>query len=263
MSRKFTFIGRFLAVCSVLFVLSSCRVDTTINLTVNRDGSGTVVVTITADNDIVKQAPGLADDLNFADVKTAGWKVDGPAATEDGGLKVVLTHDFKNELQASALLMQLNGNRGPFRDVTVRREGKPRDSTWSLSGRLEVTGGLQAFADDDLLKSLGATPYEDTVKNAGLDLGKALSITFTAKMPGSLKSTTGLEQGDVITWRVATDGTPVDLATTTENVDVVGTLGNLVSKVGLVLLVLWLALMGVLAVLVYNKQQRRRPRQSA
>ena len=144
----------------------------------------------------------------------------------------------------------------------MTREGKPRDSTWKLSGRLEVTGGLQAFADDDLLKTLGATPYEDTVKNAGLDLGKALSITFTAAMPGSVKSTTGLPQGDVLTWRVATDGTPVDLATTTENVDVAGTLGNLVSKVGLVLLVLWLALMSVLGFLVYNKQQKRRPRQS-
>jgi uncharacterized iron-regulated membrane protein len=81
-------------------------------------------------------------------------------------------------------------------------------------------------------------------------------------MPGNVKSTTGLTQGDVLTWRVATDGTPVDLATTTENVDVVGTLGNLVSKIGLVLLVLWLALMGVLGFLVYNKQQKRRPRQS-
>ena len=198
-------------------LLSSCRVDSTVSITVDRDGSGTLDVLVVADNDIVEQVPKLASDLNFGDLVNNGWKLTGPEKTEDGGLRVLLSHPFENETQASALLTQLNGNRGPFRDVRLTREGKSRDSVWKRTGRLEVTGGLQAFADDQLLQIVGATPYEQTVEVAGLDLGKAISLQVNAKLPGKIESTTGVEQDGVLTWRVATDGTPVDLATTTND----------------------------------------------
>ena len=241
--------------CVVL--LSSCRVDSTVSITVDRDGSGSLDVLVIADKDIVEQVPNLATDLNFGDLVNNGWKLIGPEKTEDGGLRVVLTHPFENETQASALLTQLNGNRGPFRDVRLTREGKSRDSVWKLTGRLEVTGGLQAFADDQLLQIVGLTPYEQTVEEAGLDLGKAISLQVNAKLPGKIESTTGVEQDGVLTWRVATDGTPVDLATTTNEVDVAGTIGGILSFVARALLVLWLGFIGWVGFLVWRKQSRR------
>lgn len=238
-------------------LLSSCRVDSTVSITVDRDGSGTLDVLVVADNDIVEQVPKLASDLNFGDLVNNGWKLIGPEKTEDGGLRVLLSHPFENETQASALLTQLNGNRGPFRDVRLTREGKSRDSVWKLTGRLEVTGGLQAFADDQLLQIVGATPYEQTVEEAGLDLGKAISLQVNAKLPGKIESTTGVEQDGVLTWRVATDGTPVDLATTTNEVDVAGTIGGILSFVARALLVLWLGFIGWIGFMVWRKQSRR------
>lgn len=238
-------------------LLSSCRVDSTVSITVDRDGSGTLDVLVVADNDIVEQVPKLASDLNFGDLVNNGWKLTGPEKTEDGGLRVLLSHPFENETQASALLTQLNGNRGPFRDVRLTREGKSRDSVWKLTGRLEVTGGLQAFADDQLLQIVGATPYEQTVEEAGLDLGKAISLQVNAKLPGKIESTTGVEQDGVLTWRVATDGTPVDLATTTNEVDVAGTIGGILSFVARALLVLWLGFIGWIGFMVWRKQSRR------
>lgn len=241
--------------CVVL--LSSCRVDSTVSITVDRDGSGSLDVLVVADKDIVEQVPKLATDLNFGDLVNNGWKLTGPEKTDDGGLRVLLTHPFENETQASALLTQLNGNRGPFRDVRLTREGKSRDSVWKLTGRLEVTGGLQAFADDQLLQIVGATPYEQTVEEAGLDLGKAISLQVNAKLPGKIESTTGVEQDGVLTWRVATDGTPVDLATTTNEVDVAGTIGGILSFVARALLVLWLGFIGWIGFMVWRKQSRR------
>ena len=161
------------------------------------------------------------------------------------------------------MLAQLNGNRGPFREVILRRGGKARDSSWNLSGRLEVTGGLQAFADDQLIAALGATPYESTVKSQNLDLGKALTIEFVASLPGELKSSTAIPANGKLSWRVATDGTPVDLATSTENVDVVGTLGGIASKIGLVLLIAWLGLMAVLGALLYKRQYDRQRKRTS
>ena len=245
------------AVVACVLVLSSCRVDSTISLTVERDGSGTLDLLVVADDNIVKQVPRLSTDLDFSDMVAAGWKVTGPESTEGGGLRILLTHAFENETQATALLTQINGNRGPFRDVRITREGKSRDSVWKLSGRLEVTGGLQAFADDQLLQVVGATPYEDTVKEAGLDLGKAISLQVNARLPGKIQSTTGLNQDGLLTWRVATDGTPVDLSTTTNEVDVAGTLGGILSFVARALLVLWLGLMGWVGFRVWRRQSRR------
>ena len=238
-------------------ILAACRVDTTVSLKVERNGSGTIDVVVTADKDIVQQVPKLSTDLNFGDMTKVGWKVVGPTSTKDGGLQVSLSHNFVNEVEATTLLAQLNGNRGPFREVKVVREGKSRDSVWKLTGRLEVTGGLQAFADDQLLQVVGATPYEQTVKDAGLDLGKAVGLTFDATLPGDIKSTTGVEQNGVLTWRVATDGTPVDLATTTNEVDVAGTIGGILSFVARALLFLWLAFIGWIGFLVWRKQSRR------
>lgn len=246
-----------LAAIACAVVLSSCRVDSVVSIVVERDGSGSLELLLTADNDIVNQAPRLSTDLDFADMVAAGWTVTGPESTDDGGLRVLLSHAFDNETQASALLTQINGNRGPFRDVRITREGKSRDSVWKLTGRLEVTGGLQAFADDQLLQVVGATPYEETVKEAGLDLGKALSLQVNVTLPGKVQSTTGFPQDGVLTWRVATDGTPVDLSTTTNEVDVAGTLGGILSFVARALLVVWLAVIGWVGLRVWRRQSRR------
>lgn len=250
-------VAALLAGLACVTLLAACRVDTTVSLKVERNGSGTIDVVVTADKDIVQQVPKLSTDLNFGDMTKVGWKVVGPTSTKDGGLQVSLSHNFVNEVEATTLLAQLNGNRGPFREVKVVREGKSRDSVWKLTGRLEVTGGLQAFADDQLMQVVGATPYEQTVKDAGLDLGKAVGLTFDASLPGDIKSTTGVEQNGVLTWRVATDGTPVDLATTTNEVDVAGTIGGILSFVARALLFLWLAFIGWIGFLVWRKQSRR------
>ena len=230
---------------------------------VNPNGSGTVTVTIDVDKEIIQRSPDVADDLDFSDLKKNGWKLTEPVDTESGGKQLVLARDFANESEATAVLAQLNGNRGPFREVILRRGGKARDSSWNLSGRLEVTGGLQAFADDQLIAALGATPYESTVKSQNLDLGKALTIEFVASLPGELKSSTAIPENGKLTWRVATDGTPVDLATSTENVDVAGTLGGIVSKIGLFLLIAWLGLMAVLGALLYKRQYDRQRKRTS
>jgi hypothetical protein len=254
---------RIAALVCVALLLSACRIDTTVSMRVERDGSGEVTVLIVANKDIVEQAPQLSEDLNFADLVNVGWEVEGPTPTADGGLQVILSHPFENESQATAVLMQLNGERGPFRDVALTRSGEARDSLWTLSGRLEVTGGLQAFADDQLVEIVGGAPYQATVDKAGLDLGKVIGLTFRASLPGDVKTTTGFVEGTELTWRVATDGTPVDLATTTENVDVVGTIGGVIGFVGRALSVIWVLFIAAVAFLVYRRQNARRTAREA
>ena len=77
-----------------------------------------------------------------------------------------------------------------------------------MAGRLEVDGGLSAFADDATLNLLGAAPYAADVQAAGLDLGDA--VVVSRLLVGSeetrswdvglndLNASLSLDNGDVI-----------------------------------------------------------------
>lgn len=253
-------VARTIAAAAACLLLASCRVDTVTSLSVKANGSGTVSVTVTADADVYEAAPTLKTDVRNDDLTAAGWKMKGPEETKEGGLTVTFTHGFDTPAEATTLLGQVNGTRGPLKGLVLQRSGKNSNSTFTLTGRLEVNGGLQAFADDAALKLLGGAPYANQVKNSGLDLGKAVGIDFTAEMPGTVVSTTGTATGSVITWRVPTDGTPTDIATTTNNVDIASNVARFFKWIVAFLLVVWVLGTVALLGLIVSRRGRRTPR---
>ena len=255
--RTFARIGAALAACTAL---ASCRVESNVALRVNANGSGSVSVTVTADKDIVDKVPGLAGDVRVDDLKRAGWKVQGPSPTKSGGLAVTLVHPFRTPAGATAVLAQVNGARGPLHDLVLTRTGKDVDSTWKLTGRLEVTGGLSAFADDAAIRLLGGAPYAAEVQAKGLDLGDAVGIDFALSVPGQVQTSTGTESNGTITWSVPMDGTATDIATTVRNTDVAASVSRVGRHVLLALLVLWIVAVGVLALMVARARGRRENR---
>ena len=257
MTRKI--ITRIAASIAAVVVLSSCRVDSNITLAVKPNGTGTISVVITADKGIVAKAPGLKADIRTEDLVAAGWKVEGPSDTKDGGLTITLTHDFMGPAEATTLLGQINGTRGPLHEMVITRSGKDTDSTYTLAGRLEVNGGLSAFADDATLNLLGSAPYAADVQAAGLDLGDAVRVTFNAKLPGKVNSTTGQSTDGVISWRVPMDGTPTSLATSVTNVDIASSISRVAKVLVLGLLYLWLIASAILIFLVLRARNRRLP----
>ena len=129
-------IGLLLAVV----LLGACRVDNVVTLTVKPNGSGNVALVTTVDAEIVANNPGIESDLSFEDAKAAGWKVSEVATTETGGLQVRVSHHFDNPQEATTLLNQLSGEYGPFKNMSLSRDGKDTDSTFTLNGKLEVNG---------------------------------------------------------------------------------------------------------------------------
>lgn len=240
-------------------VLSSCRVDANISMKVKPNGSGTVTVIVTADKDIVSKVPGLEADIRTDDLKASGWVVDKPTKTKEGGLSVTLHHSFLTPQQATAILAQINGPRGPLHDVSVARSGRDTDSTWTLKGRLEVNGGLEAFVDDATLQLLDGAPYAAEVSAANMDLGDAVGIDFAVALPGKVDATTGLADAEMITWRVPMDGTPTDIATTSKNVDIASSVSRVSRVLLLALLALWVVGTLILLMLVLNARNRRQP----
>ena len=164
---------RLLALVAFAVVVAGCRVDVGVELVIGADGTGELSVTATADAEVVERAPGLAEDLRLDDATAAGWSVDGPTATDDGGLSVTLRHPVTSAAEATNLLASLGP---PFTDVRVERTTVGDETTVTLSGQLNLANGFASFADSELLAAAGGEPFADELDGlspAEYDVGRA------------------------------------------------------------------------------------------
>lgn len=185
-------------------VLSACRVDAEVEIAVDRTGAGTISVTVSADAEVLAAQPDLITDFRGADLEAAGWTLDGPTATAEGGARVVIRHPFDSIAEANALLAQLSGTNGPFQRVELAQDRSPTRVATSLSGTILVAG-TGAFVDTELLTALSSAPYDDVLRQRGLTLDQALGVRFVATVPGEVVETDGTADapsGDEATSRV-------------------------------------------------------------
>ena len=251
---------RVLVAVATCALLTSCRVDSVVTLDVDPNGSGTLAIVTTADAEVVAKHPNLASELSFEDAKAAGWLVSDVATTPEGAMQVRVAHNFVNPEEATALLGQLSSEFGPFKGLTLTRTGKDTDSTWNLVGQLQVNDGLKAFADPQLLTTIGAIPFQSTLTNSGLDIGQAVGVTFKLKLPGKVESTTGISKFGTLQWNAAFDGSTQDLATTTQNTAVAATIARIFSPVLRWMLILWIVGMACFSAFVAFWRYRRHRR---
>ena len=250
---------RLLAVAACAVVLAGCRVDIDVLLEIGADGTGTLVVTATADAEVVQQAPGLAADLRFGDARAAGWRVEGPTATEDGGLTVILRHRVTSAEEATNLLASLGP---PFQDVRLERTAVEDETTWTLSGQLVLADGFASFADSDLTAAVGGPPFSERLSSVSPD--DSMTIDFAADLPGEVEETTGDERDGRIEWTAPLDGSSTDLASRTVQRPSSGSSwARPLSILALLLLVAWVVVAAWVLVHVTNARRRRRPRHTA
>lgn len=276
---------RVLTLLAAALALTACKVDTTVDVQVKADGSGVITLTAVADADVVAQAPGLADDLRFDDAVAAGWVLTPPAATETGGLQVVLTHEFATVEEATALLASINGPDGPLHDVAITRTVTDDEVTTMLAGTIRVANGVDAFADPDVLSAIGGSPYADDIAATQLRPADVVTFTFTADLPGSATkspastvastgtdatadtaSSSGGGAGRELSWTVPIDGTTADLATTSmlQQGGSPSGVWSVVATVALVALVAWCVLaVGFIAFVARARRQRAHRRAPA
>jgi hypothetical protein len=237
-------------------VATGCRLDVNVHVAMERDGSGTVTVTAVADAELVAQAPGLAADLRLDDLAAAGWAVEAPAPTPDGGLQVVLTHPFASPAEATALLATLNGSGGPFQGVTLTREVDGKQVDYAATGNLQLNGGVDAFTDEQV-RALGAgTPFAATLNERGVALADALGITLQVQLPVEASTTNGTRDGDAVRWDVPLDGTAARVEAAASS-DPSSAAKRLLALLALGVFLAWIALAA--AFVVYVARHRRRP----
>lgn len=252
-----------LAACVLL--LTACRLDVTVDVQMEADGTGTVSVEAVADAELVEQMPDLVDDLKLDDAIANGWTVEGPTPLEGGGMSITLVHAFHS---AEELASVLNSIGPPLTNMQAARTLDPDDpdgpTTNAVDGALVLPSGFESFADAALVEAVGGQPFGEQIAASGLTPAEAMSFTFRVSLPGELVSSeTGTEVGDgVIEWTAPLDGSSVPLMTQTVQrpAGSGSSWAEPVSNVALVLLVIWLvvAVAFIVFVTVARRSKRRR-----
>jgi hypothetical protein len=206
-----------LAVCTVAFT-GACRVDVSVGLDADPDGGGQVRVNARLDEAAVAQLGGArpGDRLRLADLRKAGWEVEGPTKQDDGGLEVTASHPFDDADEARALLDDV----GPLRGFVVEQHRSFFRTTTRVAGAVDLAKGLGTFADPDLAHALGATPdaplgvrVDALEQRFGAPIDRLLGLQLAVRLPGKLDAdatNAPTTAGDTAVWAPAL-GSRVDV----------------------------------------------------
>ena len=258
---------RLVALVACALALAACEVDLDVDMEVQPDGTGLLTLSATADAEVVAAVPTLADELVLDDAVAAGWEVDGPTATDDGGLAVTMSHDFVSGREATNLLNSIGP---PFAQMVMARTTVNEDTTTRVEGLLGLPDGFTSFADDDLVASVGAMPFAEEIAAAGASPESSMSAVFRLQLPGEIvEETTNATSvdGNTLEWVVPMDGQILTMRA--ESVQSPGDdrwWARPLSIVALVALIAWVTFMvafiGYVAIARWRRARRykRRPR---
>jgi hypothetical protein len=245
-----------------LVALSACRLDVTVDVVMEPDGTGDVIVTAVADAELVAQVPDLVDDLRLDDAIANGWVVDGPTEAADGSLSITLTHDFTSHVELANVLNSIGP---PFTQMAAARTTENEQTTNAVNGELQLVGGFGAFADADLVAAVGGQPFAEEFAATGATPEDSMSFTFRVALPGELVSAeNGTEVDDgVIEFVAPLDGSSLNVFTATVQrpASEGSTWASPVSTAAFGALVIWIVLavafVAFVAIARGNKRRRR------
>lgn len=147
----------------VMLVAAGCQVQLSTTVKVDGNGKGTITQGIGFDDAALKRVGDPARAVRASDLEAAGWAID--PVVKEGDLTWLRVHqDFSSPTEANALLAQLSGPDGPYRDLSIQREDGIFTNTVKVSGEIDTSAGLAAFGDQALTVALGGDPSGGVLK---------------------------------------------------------------------------------------------------
>jgi hypothetical protein len=167
--------------CAVL--CAGCRLDAKVTVKAVRDGSGFVTVHLIADKDLIGRAGNALVDLRLEDATNAGWVLEGPADTAEGGRQLALSKPFRTQAEADRVLAELSGPAGPLHGLHLEQKRTFAKISTRLIGDMGLDGGAPGLGDSELVQLLGGRQVLEGT--AGANLTDQLVVTVKLNAPGS------------------------------------------------------------------------------
>jgi hypothetical protein len=191
-------LAAFLAVLA--WAASACQVTLTAGVEVSRDGTGRVLAGLGLDDAAVREVGDLATALRLDDVRAAGWQVDPPRKEGDGLTWVRAAKPFTEPEQVPAIVAELNGPDGPFRDFRVIRTKSLTRGRTTFTGTVDLANGLTGLADPDLTAALADVDLGLNPDGLRARFGSQLKVEATAGLPGDVKTNAPARDGSRAVW---------------------------------------------------------------
>lgn len=187
-------------VALLAWAASACQVTIAAGIDVERNGTGRVTAGLGLDADAVNEVGDPATALRVDDLRQAGWQVEGPRREDDGRTWVRASKPFDNPDQAAAVVAELNGPDGPFRDFRIVRSRSLTRSKTVFTGTLDLSRGLAGLSDPELATALGDVDLGLDLEGLRRRFGDKLKIQATAGLPGKVTTNAPARDGDRALW---------------------------------------------------------------
>lgn len=250
---------RLVAIGIAVAASSACQVDIRIDVAADDTGAGLIQVTVDVDAEAVTLVPGIAEDIRFDDLVAGGWTIEGPLQVNNGGLRVIIRYPFESPAEATLALRQISGPNGPLLQPELKRTVDGRLVSTTLDATLQLVGGLNTFSDLALTTALGAPPWTSAAQRIGVENPtESVSVTLVARLPGTVKKSTGTQAEGGVVWTATADGAAqsVVVGAVSERVD--GGFWPVLARTSGTILGYWLIIVGI-AIFAFALIGRRRP----
>ena len=223
---------------------TACQVTVAAGVDVARNGTGRVTAGVGLDAEALDEVGDPATALRLDDVRQAGWQVDAPRREDDGLTWVRASKPFSDPDQVPAILAEVNGPDGPFRDFRVVRTKSLTRARTTFTGTVDLSRGLAGLSDPELEAAMGDVPLALDVDGLrgrfGDKLGDTVKVRVTAGLPGEVDTNAPARDGDRALWAPEL-GQIVELEASSEALKInpvipIGAAGVVLMVVGLVVI---------------------------
>lgn len=177
-------------VLAAALFLTACKVDVHVGVRVGENGSGSVRARFVLDSDALQAVGGaLSERLRVADLIQAGWTVEIDDR-EGGGAEAVAEKRFNTPEELTAVIDELSGDIGPFRDFVLERDHSTFGTDFSFTGRVDLESGVGPSALDPDDEGVVAELVEEGVEVEEIReflrerVDQAFDIEVVVELPG-------------------------------------------------------------------------------
>jgi HAD superfamily hydrolase (TIGR01509 family) len=186
----------FLLLLILTFLIAACRVESSVFVNVEDDGTGSVEVSVELDDEASRLIGNIEKQLRTEDLVSSNWKVSLSENLEEESKTVVLA--TKNFVSVDSLVSVLEEIAGPsvFSEVSLLSEKSFAKKLWTIEGKIDLSDGLSLFSDPALDKVLGGNLFgrslEDLSFLSGCDdicnPADSFLMNFSVSLPGAIEN---------------------------------------------------------------------------
>ncbi|HEX2063941.1 MAG TPA: hypothetical protein VHE80_05935 [Acidimicrobiales bacterium] len=171
---------------------TGCRVDVAVGVEVGRDGTGQVTASVLLDQAAAAHLVEGAERPRVGDLEAAGWRVEEPVARTGGGQELRAVKRFESPAGATRAVEELTGPGGPLRSFRLSQERSFLRTRTALTGTVDLSGGLDGFADPALREQLAAAgaDFATIERQLGEPAVEAFHLEIRSELPGQARTWT-------------------------------------------------------------------------